>query len=97
MQGDVTGMGVIPDGCSCAFWQARNRRWATLGERPEAATLGWWCPEHGIARVADDGPVVHEASWPVTGRRAPREHVRVVRQVRARHLQAALFDGGQAP
>lgn len=44
-----------PVGCRCVFWWERNWRWATVGNRPEAATLSWWCAEHGWVGVDDDG------------------------------------------
>lgn len=41
--------------CQCATWFARNVRWATLGEQPEAMVLAWHCPEHGIVKPDADG------------------------------------------
>ena len=51
-----------PDVCLCRFWWERDERWARYGERVEALTLGWWCPEHGT--VVADANGGFSCPWP---------------------------------
>ena len=74
-----------PDVCLCAFWWERNQRWATFGERPEAATLGWRCPAHGV--VTANGAGGFGCRWPrVASRPEP------VRRERRQPAQLVLFE-----